>query len=134
MTVTVTCDMGGRPIVVLPDEDARRLAVASRRGWVEVVGFAYGYGNVFPVDSVEGRLAAAILTAVAEHGQTESTCGPSDREMAERGYFYGFIIGVSGWDSERQWWAFDVSSPEHREISPSGSLGRHHSGGYQFSG
>ncbi|WP_406153037.1 hypothetical protein OG217_05105 [Streptomyces sp. NBC_01023] len=99
--VTITLDQWDRPVVLLPDDVAARLAVSSR---TDVRNYGYGHfeSRVFGVDTYETRAIRTIFAAVL-------SAHPDDRGLAQyerfgTGYFYGWTVGVSGWDSAVRTW------------------------------
>ncbi|WP_435060220.1 hypothetical protein [Streptomyces sp. bgisy060] len=99
--VTIALDQWGQPVAVLPDDVAARLSAASRE---QVKDYGYGHfeSRRFPADSYETRAIHAIFEAVlAAHPEEQ---GLTQYQRYRSGYFYGFVVGESGWDLSAQSW------------------------------
>ncbi|MFB6629943.1 hypothetical protein ACFCWY_08615 [Streptomyces sp. NPDC056362] len=105
--VTVTTDHAGRAYAVVPDDVARLLADASRKGIdPEARGISFE-SDLHPADSWTARTVRTIFEAVlASPAATEDhdAHGLAQYRKWDGGTFYGFIVGTSGWDTDTRWW------------------------------
>ncbi|MEU8911729.1 hypothetical protein [Streptomyces nigrescens] len=84
--ITVTLDQWARPVVVLPDEVAARLAVSSRIG-VKDYGYCHFESRRFDADTYETRAIRVMSEAVLAVNPDEQVL--SQYERFGTGYFYG---------------------------------------------
>lgn len=124
--ITMTLDRYNRPVVVLPDDVAERLAVSSRVG-VKDYGYCHFESSRFDADTYETRAIHAIFRAVlAEHPDQQ---GLAQYEQFGTGYFYGWTVGASGWDmAARTWMDYDATKHLHVDGSHLHHDGRSHFG------
>lgn len=99
-TVTVRAMMTDRHglVAVVPDDVARRLRVAIRKGWREFPGIAHGTSREFAPGSWEYEATMAVLRAV---------CALPEFAADEVPPGFGpvvFVVGTSGWDDELGDW------------------------------
>ncbi|MEW1700777.1 hypothetical protein ACIQCR_16810 [Streptomyces sp. NPDC093249] len=120
--VSVAVDEWDRAVAVIPDTVAARLTVASGEG-VRDYGYGHHESRRFPADSYETRAVRVIFEAlvaanVVQHGVQQFARFGS-------GYFYGFVVGVSGWDIDARTWA-DYATNKHIQVS--GGIHVHNTG------
>ncbi|WP_370418945.1 hypothetical protein AB8O64_10845 [Streptomyces sp. QH1-20] len=124
--ITITLDQWTRPVVVLPDDIAARLAVSSRTG-VKGYGYCHFESCRFNADTYETRAIRALFEAVLAEQPDEQGLGQYERFGT--GYFYGWIVGASGWDSAaRTWRNHDATKHLHVDGIHLDHNGRSHSG------
>ncbi|UQA96703.1 hypothetical protein [Streptomyces halobius] len=123
--VTVTLDQWERPVVVLPDDVAARLAVSSRTD-VRDYGYCHFESRRFDADTYEARVIRTVFEAVlAAHPDKQ---GLGQYERFGTGYFYGWVVGASGWDSTvRTWRDYDATKG-----LPVDGIHLHHDGSSHF--
>ncbi|MGG7574174.1 hypothetical protein [Streptomyces sirii] len=110
--ITVTLDTWDRPVVVLPDEIAERLTVSSRTN-VKDYGYCHFESCRFDVDAWETHAVRTIFdVVVAAHPQEP---GLGQYRQFGTGYFYGGIVGMSGWDMNARTWR-DYDSTRHLHV------------------
>ncbi|MFI1201691.1 hypothetical protein ACH4VR_19930 [Streptomyces sp. NPDC020883] len=99
--VTITLDQWGRPVIVLPDDIAARLAASSR---TDVKDYGYGHfeSRRFDAGTYETRAIRTLFEAVLAAHPDEQGLGQYERFGT--GYFYGWIVGASGWDADARTW------------------------------
>lgn len=123
--VTVTLDRWERPVLVLPDDVAARLSVSSR---TDVRDYGYGHfeSRRFDADSYETRSIRTLFEAVLAAHPDEQ--GLSQYERFGTGYFYGWIVGDSGWDTAARTWK-NYDTTKHLHV---GGIHLHHDGRSHF--
>ncbi|MCX4677674.1 hypothetical protein OG413_20595 [Streptomyces sp. NBC_01433] len=124
--VTVTLDRWDRPVAVLPDDVAARLTVSSH---AEVRDYGYGHfeSRRFGPDTYETHAIRAMFEAVlAAHPDQQ---GLGQYERYGTGYFYGWIVGTSGWDTAAHTWK-DYDATQHLQLV--NGIHLHHDGRSHF--
>ncbi|MFE2157041.1 hypothetical protein ACFW9M_04420 [Streptomyces lydicus] len=123
--ITITLDTWDRPVVVLPDGIARRLAVSSRTD-VKDYGYCHFESRRFGADTFETRAVRATFEAVlAAHPDAQ---GLGQYRRFGTGYFYGWILGASGWNSTAHTWRdYDATKNLHVD-----GIHLHHDGRSHF--
>ncbi|NEW75467.1 hypothetical protein [Streptomyces rhizosphaericus] len=124
--VTITVDQWHRPVAVLPDRIAIRLAVSSRDS-VRDYGYCHFESRRFDADTFETRAIRALLEAVVQ--AYPEAQGVSQYRTYDVGYFYGSIIGASGWDMAARTWK-NYAATEHLRVRRGIHL--HHDGRSHF--
>ncbi|WP_143664391.1 hypothetical protein [Streptomyces sp. NRRL B-24572] len=111
--VTVALDCWDRPVAVVPDAVAARLAAASCE---EVRDYGYGHheSRHFAADSYETRAVRAIFKALVDSHPDEPGVRQFDRYGV--GCFYGFVVGISGWDCSTGYWK-DGEAARHLSVA-----------------
>ncbi|GGW94692.1 hypothetical protein [Streptomyces noursei] len=99
--VTITLDQWERPVIVLPDDVAARLAASSRTD-VKDYGYCHFESRRFGADTYETRAIRTLFEAVLAAHPDEQGLG--QYEQFGTGYFYGWIVGASGWDMDARTW------------------------------
>lgn len=110
--ITVTLDQWDRPVVVLPDDDAARLAISSRTD-VKDYGYCHFESRRFDAGTYETRASRTMFEAVLAAHPDEQGLGQYERFGT--GYFYGWIVGASGWDSAARTWR-DYDATKHLHV------------------
>ncbi|MCG8971831.1 hypothetical protein [Streptomyces sp. CL12-4] len=106
--VTVTTDHMGRVYAVIPDDVARPLAVAARKGIdPEARGYFSQESTAHPAD---GWVAATVRTIFEALLNSPAVADDDDKWGLGQyrtwggGTFWGFIVGESGWNADTRWW------------------------------
>ncbi|MEU5430539.1 hypothetical protein AB0H73_33750 [Streptomyces olivoreticuli] len=123
--ITVTLDRWDRPVVVLPDDVAARLAVSSRTD-VKDYGYCHFESRRFDADTFETHAIRAMFEAVLTAHPDEQGLGQYQRFGT--GYFYGWIVGASGWDMAACTWN-DYETTKHLHVD---GIHLHHDGRSHF--
>ena len=123
--ITITLDRWARPVVVLPDDVATRLAVSSRTD-VKDYGYCHFESRRFDPDTFETRAIRTLFEAVLAAHPDEQGLGQYERFGT--GYFYGWIVGASGWDSDAHTWR-DYDTTKHLHVD---GIHLHHDGRSHF--
>ncbi|WP_031102407.1 hypothetical protein [Streptomyces sp. NRRL S-146] len=123
--VTVTLDQWERPVIVLPDDVAARLAASSRTD-VKDYGYCHFESRRFDADTYETRAIWMLFEAVLAANPDEQGLGQYERFGT--GYFYGWIVGASGWDSAARTWK-DYEATKHLHVH---GIHLHHDGRSHF--
>ncbi|MDX3695015.1 hypothetical protein PV726_32695 [Streptomyces europaeiscabiei] len=109
--VTVRLDRWERPVLVLPDDVAARLAIAAATD-VKDYGYCHFESRPFDADTFETRAIRTMFEAVLAVHPEEQGLGQFERYGT--GYFYGWIVGASGWDeAARTWKDYDATKHLH---------------------
>ncbi|MGC5042419.1 hypothetical protein ACLQ16_03780 [Streptomyces albidoflavus] len=123
--ITVTLDRWDRPVVVLPDDVAARLAASSRVG-VKDYSYCHFESRRFDADTYETQAIRIIFeTVLAAHPDEQ---GLGQYERYGTGYFYGWIVGASGWDSAARTWK-NYEATKHLHVD---GIHLHHDGRSHF--
>ncbi|MFP3991055.1 hypothetical protein U9R90_27015 [Streptomyces sp. E11-3] len=123
--VTVTLDRWDRPVLVLPDDIAARLGASSRMD-VKDYGYCHFESREFDADTYETRAIRTLFEAVLAVHPDEQGLGQYERFGT--GYFYGWIVGVSGWDMDARTWK-DYETTKHLHVD---GIHLHHDGRSHF--
>ncbi|MFE0058742.1 hypothetical protein [Streptomyces sp. NPDC059003] len=110
--VTITLDQWDRPVIVLPDAIAERLAASSRMD-VRDYGYCHFESRRFASDTYETRAIRVMFEAV--RAEYPAMHGLDQYERFGTGYFYGGIVGTSGWDSAARTWN-DYEATKHLHV------------------
>ncbi|MBZ6476751.1 hypothetical protein [Streptomyces griseocarneus] len=110
--ITVPLDTWDRPVVVLPDDVAARMAASSRTD-VKNYGYCHFESRRFSPDSYETRAIQTIFESVLAAHPDEQGLGQYERYGT--GYFYGYIVGTSGWDASARTWR-DYENTQHLHV------------------
>ncbi|MER7952022.1 hypothetical protein ABTY59_31990 [Streptomyces sp. NPDC096079] len=137
--VTMTTDHAGRAYAVVPDEVARLLALASRKGIdTEARGICFE-SDPHPADSWTARTVRTIFEAVLASPETTEDVHAHGLWLYRKwdgGTFYGSIVGTSGWDADTRWWR-DYANTRDLRVSGSANIAskdrRHVAGTCTFS-
>lgn len=124
--ITVTLDTWDRAVVVLPDGIAERLSVSSRTD-VKDYGYCHFESRRFDADTFETRAVRAIVEAVLATHPEEQGLGQYRRFGTA--YFFGWIVGASGWDMDARTWK-DYGATERLRVRSGVHL--HHDGSSHF--
>ncbi|AKN68698.1 hypothetical protein QR97_01760 [Streptomyces sp. PBH53] len=126
--VTISRDRYDRAVVVLPDAIAERLAVSSH---TDVKGYGYNHfeSRPFDADTWETRAVHAIFDALLQACPEERQWGLGQYRRYGTGYFYGWVVGESGWDTEARNWK-DPEATKHLHVNY--GLHIHHDGRSHF--
>ena len=110
--VTVRLDRCGQPVLVLPDDVAARLAVSAATG-LRNYGYCHFESRRFDADTYETHAIRTMFEAlVAAHPGEQ---GLSQYPRYGTGYFYGGIVGASGWDETTRTWK-DWAATKHLHV------------------
>lgn len=124
--VTICLDRWNRLVLVLPDDIAARLAVSSRDG-VKDYGYCHFESRRFGTHEYETRAVRSMFEAVLAAHPGEQGLG--QYEQFGTGYFYGWIVGASGWDmTARTWWHYEATKHLHVDGIHLDHQGRAHFG------
>ncbi|RLU79920.1 hypothetical protein CTZ27_35805 [Streptomyces griseocarneus] len=123
--ITVTLDQWDRPVVVLPDDIAERLALSSRTD-VKDYGYCHFESRRFGADTFETRAIRTMFEAVLALHPDERGLGQYERYGT--GYFYGWIVSASGWDMTARTWN-DYETTKHLHVD---GIHLHHDGRSHF--
>ncbi|WP_435244301.1 hypothetical protein [Streptomyces sioyaensis] len=123
--VTITLDQWNQPVAVLPDDIAARLAVSSREG-VKDYGYCHFESRRFDADTYETRAIRTVFEAVLAAHPGEQ--GLQQYEQFGTGYFYGWIVGASAWDTVARTWR-DSDATKHLDVH---GIHLHHDGRAHF--
>ncbi|WP_432156018.1 hypothetical protein [Streptomyces sp. bgisy153] len=123
--VTVQLDRWERPVILLPDDVAARLAVSAR---ADVKDYGYGHfeSRRFGGDTYETRAIRTMFEVVLAAHPGEQ--GLAQYERYGTGYFFGSIVGISGWDETARTWT-DYEATKHLHVH---GIHLHHDGRSHF--
>ncbi|MGW7131333.1 hypothetical protein ACWGIA_23775 [Streptomyces bobili] len=105
--VTVTTDHMGRLYAIIPDDVARPLALAARKGIDPEARGVFFESDPHPADSWPALTVRVIFEAVLSSpvaAQDPDAWGLRLYRKYGGGTLLGFIVGESGWDPDTRWW------------------------------
>ncbi|MFM9632798.1 MULTISPECIES: hypothetical protein [Streptomyces] len=105
--VTVTTDHMGRLYAVIPDDVARPLAVAARKGIDPQAHGTFFESDPHPADSWASTTVRTIFEAVLSSPLSQEDDHAWGLDLYLKyggGTFYGAIVGESGWNPDTRWW------------------------------
>ncbi|MFD3514836.1 hypothetical protein [Streptomyces sp. NPDC058657] len=110
--IALTLDSWDRPMVLLPDDMAARLSLSAKKG-VKDYGYCHFESVRFDADTFETRAIRTIIEAVVAAHPDEA--GLTQYHRWGTAYFYGTVVGVSGWNESTRSWA-DYQATKHLHV------------------
>ncbi|MFD7334865.1 hypothetical protein ACFV98_02530 [Streptomyces violascens] len=111
--ILITVDAWDRAVLLLPDPIAERLAASSHDG-VKDYGYCHFESRRYSAGAWETRavhaMFEAVLAAYPDHQ------GLSQYRKYGCGYFYGWVVGESGWDITARTWSSSEKTSSRRSL------------------